>query len=288
MQVKKILFSGCLVMLATLTAQAQFNVFMPEQNARQDTIGHMQLRVQYETAFCIDTTRKEKPLEETMILEIGAGISKFYSYSKYLFDSVYNADIANKASQETINQHLNQYATSRLTEVICKGFPAGYTTTQDAVGGFSRIRYEEKQEFPLWQLTEETDTLLGSPCRRAECFYKGRRWTVWFTEEIAVSEGPWKLGGLPGLILKASDSEGHYCFTAAGIEVCRNRRPITIRLKNYELINRKQYRKIHDRYYADPVGFINNSQPGVSMTVTDGNGNKVRPRGIPNNPIEQE
>lgn len=288
MQVKKILFSGCLVILAPLAAQAQFNVFMPEQNVRQDTIGHMQLRVQYETAFCIDTTRKEKPLEETMILEIGAGISKFYSYSKYLCDSVYNADIANKASQETINQHLNQYATSRLTEVICKGFPAGYTTTQDAVAGFNRIRYEEKQEFPLWQLTEETDTLLGSPCRRAECFYKGRRWTAWFTEEIAVSEGPWKLGGLPGLILKASDSEGHYCFTAAGIEVCRNRLPITIRLKNYELVNRKQYRKIHDRYYGDPVGFINNSQPGVSMTVTDGNGNKVRPRGIPNNPIEQE
>jgi len=280
----------CIALWASSAAvQAQFNVFMPEGNIRQDTIGTLQLRVQYETTFRIDTTRLEKkPLEETLILEIGAGVSKFHSYSKYLCDSVYQADIADKASQETINRHLNQYGTSRFTETVSKGFPSGRITTQDAVAGFSRIRYEEELEFPQWKLTEETDTLIGYPCRRAECFYKGRRWTAWFTEEIAVSEGPWKLGGLPGLILKAHDSEEHYRFTAAGIELCRDRRPITLRLRNHELVNRKQYRKIHNRYYADPVGFIQGSQPGVSMTVRDEHGNTVRPKAIPNNPIERE
>lgn len=279
----------CLALWASSAAQAQFNVFMPESNTRQDTIGTVQLRVQYETAFRIDTTRLEKkPLEETLILEIGAGVSKFYSYSKYLLDSVYQADIANKASQETINRHLNQYATSRFTETVSKGFPSGHITTQDAVAGFNKIRYEEKLEFPQWELTEETDTLIGYPCRRAECSYKGRRWTAWFAEEITVSEGPWKLGGLPGLILKAHDSENHYRFTAAGIELCRDYRPITLRLKSYETVNRTQYRKIHDRYYDDPIGFIQGSQPDVSMTVRDEHGNKIRPKAIPNNPIERE
>lgn len=288
MKARKILF-GCLAAIMTpLSMQAQFNVFMPETGVHQDTIGTAQLRVQYETLFCIDTAKQEKPLEETMILEAGTGVSKFYSYSKYICDSVYNADIANKASQETINRHLNQYAKSRLTEIVCKGFPAGHVTTQNAVAGFSRIRYEEKLEWPQWKLTEETDSLLGMPCRKAECNFKGRHWTAWFTEDIAVSEGPWKLGGLPGLILKAYDSEEQYCFTADGIELCRTRKPITIRLKNYEQVSRKQYRKVHDRYYDDPVGFVNGSQPGVSMTVTDSNGNKIRPRAIPNNPIERE
>ena len=282
------LLSACLTaLLMPLAAQAQFNVFMPETNVKQDTIGTLQLRVQYETVFYLDTAKKEKPLEETMILEIGSGVSKFYSYSKYICDSVYNADLANKAPQETINRHLSQYATSRMTEITCKGFPTGQVTSQNSVAGFNRIRYEEKLEFPHWELTEETDSLLGMACRKAECDFRGRHWTAWFTDEIALSEGPWKLGGLPGLILKAADSEGHYRFTANGIELSRTPQPITLRLKNYELVSRKQYRKVHDRYYDDPVGFIN-SQPGVNMTVTDGNGNKMRPRGIPHNPIERE
>ena len=279
---------GCLALLfAPLSAQAQYNVFMPEPSVKPDTIGTQQVRVQYETIFYIDPTKQEKPLEESMILEIGIGVSKFYSYNKYLCDSVYNADLANKASQETINQHLNQYATSRLTEIICKGYPAGQITTLDAVAGFNRLRYEEKIELPHWELTEDTDSVMGMLCQKAECDFRGRHWTVWFTEEIAIGEGPWKLGGLPGLILKATDSEGHYTFTANGIEQSRTRQPMTVKLKNHELVSRKQYRKVHDRYYDDPLGFVN-SEPGVNMTITDENGNKVRPRGIPHNPIERE
>ena len=285
---RKILSACLAVLLTPLAAHAQFNLFMPEKNAKPDTIGSLQLRVQYETRFYLDTVKQEKPLEETMILEVGSGVSKFYSYSKYICDSVYNADIANKAPQETINRHLNQYGNALMTEIICKGFPAGQVITQNAVAGFNRIRYEEKLEFPRWELTEETDTLLGMACRKAKCDFKGRHWTAWFTDEVAISEGPWKLGGLPGLILKATDSEGHYCFTVSGIELCHTRRPITAGLKNYEAVSRKQYRKIHERYYDDPIGFIQSSQPGVSMTVTDGNGNKIRPRGIPSNPIERE
>ena len=35
----------------------------------------------------------------------------------------------------------------------------------------------------------------------ATTHFRGREWKVWFSEEIPLSLGPWKLGGLPGLIL---------------------------------------------------------------------------------------
>ena len=52
----------------------------------------------------------------------------------------------------------------------------------------------------------------------AETDYHGRHWTVWFTPEIPLQDGPWKLCGLPGLILEATDSTDQHSFIATGIE----------------------------------------------------------------------
>ena len=54
--------------------------------------------------------------------------------------------------------------------------------------------------------------------RLATSDFRGRRWTAWFATDIPVSDGPWKLGGLPGLILEAYDKGHQYTFTAVGLE----------------------------------------------------------------------
>ena len=64
-----------------------------------------------------------------------------------------------------------------------------------------------------WTLTDDTLTISGLLCNRATGKLYGMQWTAWYTEEMASSAGPWKLRGLPGLIVKAEDSEGIHCFT---------------------------------------------------------------------------
>lgn len=69
-----------------------------------------------------------------------------------------------------------------------------------------------------WDITSETKKISGYTCTKATTFYRGRKWIAWFTPDIPLSFGPWKLHGLPGLILKANDADNIYTFVAEKIE----------------------------------------------------------------------
>ncbi len=78
-------------------------------------------------------------------------------------------------------------------------------------------RYRETIETPTWNIEDETKTILGYECNKAVTEYRGRRWTAWFTLDIPVQAGPWKLCGLPGLILEAHDTDKDYVFECCGL-----------------------------------------------------------------------
>lgn len=83
---------------------------------------------------------------------------------------------------------------------------------------FKRYYYEEPIEDMEWRLLPDTMTIIGYPCRRAECDFRGRTWRVWYAPDIAVDAGPWKLHGLPGLILQAEDSTETFRMECVGLE----------------------------------------------------------------------
>lgn len=279
-----------MLFIAATAMHAQFNIIVGTgKSFRKDTIDQAMYIAQYKVDGCINTVKKER-FEETMMLEVGKKCSRFYSYTKFVGDSVMAADIANNVSQEVMLEHSKQFGQSRMNEETYKRYPAGKVTTLDEIAGdINRLRCEETEERPQWVLSDDTATVLSYVCRKAVCRFKGREWMAWFTPEIPSSEGPWKLFGLPGLILKAEDSEGHYIFECTGIELCHSYHPILFKGRDYEPVNRKAYNKIHERYWADPVGFITGSMPNVSVTISDGQGNKTKsPRNIVHNPLERE
>ena len=81
-------------------------------------------------------------------------------------------------------------------------------------------RYEEKWKGQDWKLSLlGGDTLLlGHRCQKATCHWRGRDYVTWFAPDIPVRRGPWKFGGLPGLILKVYDTQHLYVFEAVAIE----------------------------------------------------------------------
>ncbi|MFP9116455.1 GLPGLI family protein [Flavobacterium sp. RNTU_13] len=69
-----------------------------------------------------------------------------------------------------------------------------------------------------WNITQEQKQIAGYNCVKATTAYRGRQWDVWYTNDIPLSFGPWKLHGLPGLILEANDSSNRFAFKIDKIE----------------------------------------------------------------------
>ncbi|NJN35110.1 MAG: GLPGLI family protein [Saprospiraceae bacterium] len=63
-----------------------------------------------------------------------------------------------------------------------------------------------------WQIVNEERKINNYTCQKALGDFRGRNYTVWFTKQIGIKGGPWKLAGLPGLILEAISSDGLYRF----------------------------------------------------------------------------
>lgn len=64
---------------------------------------------------------------------------------------------------------------------------------------------------------KEPWTICGYECQKATCHWRGRDYVAWFTAAIPVSAGPWKFGGLPGLIMKISDLNNDYSWEAVAV-----------------------------------------------------------------------
>ena len=77
---------------------------------------------------------------------------------------------------------------------------------------------QEERESIAWRLNEDTLTVAGYKCKTATCQLHGRKWTALYSEDIPTSAGPWKLHGLPGLVLKAEADEGVHRFTLVSLE----------------------------------------------------------------------
>ncbi|QHC84749.1 hypothetical protein AS589_08100 [Empedobacter brevis] len=69
-----------------------------------------------------------------------------------------------------------------------------------------------------WAITDEKKMINDIECYKATTNYRGMEWIVWFAPSIPYPYGPWKLHGLPGLIIEAQDINKKYNYSVERIE----------------------------------------------------------------------
>ena len=82
----------------------------------------------------------------------------------------------------------------------------------------AHYRYTEPWPSMHWTVGTEKQTICGYQCQKATCHWRGRDFVAWFTSQIPLKSGPWKFGGLPGLIMKVYDTKHVYTWEAVSVE----------------------------------------------------------------------
>lgn len=216
-----------------------------------DSIDKVEYRINYATKTVPDTTAADSVgnfyvyEDDEMRLDIGTHSSKFYSARTAVYDKWLKSQV-DKGNTNFTNQE--GVPTSPTVDwVVYRNYSEGETSFLGNAVVMNTYRISEKTVTPNWTIGTDTLTILGYHCTKAETDFKGRHWTAWYSEDIPLDYGPWKLIGLPGLILKAEDATHQFIFTASGMEQIGGKEAIALPkdYKKYEAVTQKQFDKIN-------------------------------------------
>jgi GLPGLI family protein len=147
---------------------------------------------------------------------------------------------------------------------IFRSIPDNQMTVYDKAGSLEYGYYTEPLGEIQWEICDSTKSELGYDCVMAKAKYHGRDWTAWFTLDIPLQEGPWKLTGLPGLILEASESTGQHSFVATGLEASNQEIVPIYPYQQYDKMSRvEMLRQL--RNYQDHHNAIDGAATGIQF-----------------------
>jgi len=255
------------------------------------TIDHAQLEIKYHYVFVSNNLEPNRKRIDEMILLIGEKYTGYFSYMNYIADSLRNSGSEDYRPQlvggdgrlvtvragETFEEaavragvsgtptiipprnnpstnphnYSKYFINRRSAEVVCTELIVDLRNLSNAQA--HHISYTEILKKPVWKISTETEQIAGYRSQKATTRYGGRDWIVWFTPEIPISEGPWKLRGLPGLILKAETADGEFLLTATSVSRSTNR-PIVKDEKNiYRNMPKREFIKLKTDGWKIPM-----------------------------------
>lgn len=178
------------------------------------------IRVLYTLNHIQDTMNRDKPRVENMLLIAGKNASVYTSY-----DKINQSANALKQIQEQMKNsaggptqiRIDRSSSRPITRVDNYFFAKEnkFITVENLLNNYL---IEEKAPVIDWKISKDTMTISGIPTQKATARFKGRNWIAWYAPEMPFQSGPWKLNGLPGLIIEAYDDKKEVQFLFAGTE----------------------------------------------------------------------
>ena len=260
-----------LLLLASLAVQAA---------AREPVLDRAHMKCIYRYVYTFDTLKNELR-DDLLILQIGKEVSKCYSYYTFQFDSLQRTPDGAKVWSELFRRATEKdgiygdFPHVRMSTYVYKNYPTGQMTITDRISS-QGYRYADSLHAQTRTMGDSTREVLGYMCQQATADFRGRRWTAWFATDIPVSDGPWKLGRLPGLILEAYDEGQQHVFTAVGLERVKDEPIIFNRSfvgnQKFEQTNRLEFLRSKKKSLMDLNGYI---QMETGIDLSQGKPQKV-------------
>ena len=220
----------------------------------EKVIGHAEIVVTYEKTYQEDSLNPRKR-KELMTLLVGEQTSSFYSEAKAAFIRAVQHLSTVAEFQAFVNDPATAMRGGAFRYEIFKNHPEGKITTIDHFPS-DHYLYTEDLDVFTWEISGETDSILGYNAQKATTYFAGRDWIAWFTPEIPYNDGPYKFNGLPGLILKISDTRNHYLFEMISIEIPVEKTPIYFTERTYIRTTKEGFFKAWNSFQNSFIGRI--------------------------------
>lgn len=176
--------------------------------------------VHYKFTHVRDTTAKDKPYTENMVLFLGQSASVYKSLDRKTQEAMMRKQMEQQmAEQKATGGPMNFKVTGNkaVTRFEIFQFPAANKLMRRE-SLITPYLIEEPMPAIQWKISADTATFGTLLCQKATAHFKGRDYTAWFCPDLPFRAGPWKLNGLPGLIVEAYDTNKEVEFKFDGME----------------------------------------------------------------------
>ena len=204
-------------------------------------------------------TLNNKAKDNLYILQVGENYSRFHGLNSYLRDSVLIA-MDYDYDDDMFSKIFNRFPIRTYDELLRHG--NDFTVRNNFL--LNAVEYVDSAFNINWEMSDDTLTVCGYLCHKATATIRGKKWTAWYADEVPIDAGPWKFHGLPGLILKATDSDNLIDFEAEEI-----RKPHVLPLKNKSRWKRVSRQKYLEMERALGYGTLELSIPGMPNVKHD-------------------
>ncbi|WP_336962456.1 GLPGLI family protein [Chryseobacterium contaminans] len=227
-------------------------------------------RFVYQVTMKPDAENKADIKTENAYLDISQDKSVFYSENRIKRDSIMQKAFQSGGGRGSISRDQMEVLRSNINYSVEKDKTSQKTYFKDRIG---RDIYLYEEDRPLnWKISSETRKIGDYKVQKAETDFAGRKWTAWFTTDLPYQDGPYKFGGLPGLIVKVEDDKGDYSF-----DLMKNYKiaelPALNQFGNTLKVKRSDFVKQQQKFKTDPMSFMNQgSGGGMATTMRIGGG----------------